>query len=162
MYNGDDDEWDYNIAIAPDPPFRSILDDVFAEMTAEMTAAERDAHLVERKNGDGFCVQCEITPDEGFQSNDYFPKPRLVNSYWNRHSPLEGQTLGVYGPWVRDYYHGGRPEIHPCEVIWWIAADTPPDITSRFVLVLQDDSERFALPSDFVLPVPRPWAAFPS
>jgi hypothetical protein len=156
VYNGDDDEWDYNIFITPDPPFRQILDDV----VAEMSVAER-THLEERERGPGFCVECEITPDEGFQSNSYFPRPRWLNTYRTPNSPLEGQTLGVYGPWVRDHYHGGRPEIHPCEVIWWMTADTPPDVTSRFVLVLQDDSERFALPSHFDGPVPRPWAAFP-
>ncbi len=79
----------------------------------------------------------------------------------NSWSPQLGQKLGVYGPWVRDFGHGDRPEIHPCEVLWWMGENRPGVATSRLVAVVQDDSDRHDWPCDFDGPVPRPWSAFP-
>jgi hypothetical protein len=57
--------------------------------------------------------------------------------------------------------HGNRPEIHPSELYWWKAN---PDLT--FLLILQEDSNRFDRRSDYEVsdPVPswwRPWSASP-
>ena len=149
IYHGNrndmDDEADWELRLFPDPPFRFILDRVAEEMSAD----EREHHLVPRERGPGSCVECEITPHE-----------HLITG--PRQWPGLGQKLAVYGPWVRDKGHGCRPEIHPCEVIWWMAAVNPPGVSaSRFVLVLQDDSSRFDRPSDYDGPVSRPWSAFP-
>jgi hypothetical protein len=141
IYDGDGDERDWEYRIFPDPPFRLILDWVVARMSAD----ERE-DLVPRDRGEGFCVECEITPDEDFR-----PLP----------SPRQGQKLGVYGPWVRDFGHSGRPEIHPCEVLWWMGETRPGVATSRLVAVVQDDSDRLDWPGDFDGPIPRPWSAFP-
>lgn len=153
VYNGDGDEVDWNICIYPDPAFLNILSHVRAMMSPE----ER-GELVERQHGSGFCIECEITPDEDFWLNEYFPITPLVQFP----SPLVGERIAVYGPWVRDLYHGGRPEIHPCEAIWWSSETNSQGISlSRFMLVVQDDSERFGRGSDFRGPVPRPWSTFP-
>jgi hypothetical protein len=155
-YNGDGHEMDWNLCLAPDPAFRSILDRVARDMSAD----QREEHLVERRHGPGYCVECEITPDEGLWFNDFFPHGGQLLGL--NQSTLLGQKLGVYGPWVRDKGHGRRPEIHPCEVIWWMAAANPLGVSaSRLVLVVQDDSSRFDRPSDYDGPVPRPWSAFP-
>ena len=139
------DEWDWEIRIFPDPSFRFILDRV----VARMSAGERH-DLVPRELGRGPCVECEITPDEDFRS--------AFSAPW---SPRPGQQLGVYGPWVRDFGHSGRPEIHPCEVLWWMGENRQGVVTSRLVAVVQDDSDRHDWPCDFDGPVPRPWSAFP-
>lgn len=146
-YDGSGHEVDWNLCIFPNPQFRFILDDV-----AELMPNKN--HLVHRRRGPGHTVECEITPDEAFWANPYF-------WVFPQYSSLTGEVLGVYGPWVRDRYHGGRPEIHPCEVIWWTARSGQGNVTSRYVLVLQDDSERFARAEDYSGPVTRPWAAFP-
>ncbi|MEU7855243.1 hypothetical protein [Nonomuraea sp. NPDC049141] len=148
---GSGDEADFNLFITPAPPFQFILDDVVKLMTAD----ERGS-LHTRKRGQGFCLEAEITPDEGFYHNEFFPTEDPIVS------PLVGRKIGVYGPWVRDDGHGGRPEIHPCEVIWWEAPTNRPGVRlTRFLLLLQDDSNRFDRPGDFNGPLPRPWSAFP-
>ena len=45
----------------------------------------------------------------------------------------QGQQLGAYGPWVRDLGHHGRPEIHPCEVLWWMGELQQPFVASSDV-----------------------------
>jgi hypothetical protein len=140
-------EWDWEIRIFPDPAFRFILDQVVAMMSAD----ER-ADLVPRERGPGPCVECEVTPDEDEDFRSAFSAP------W---SPQPGQKIGVYGPWVRDFGHNGRPEIHPCEAIWWMGEPRHGVETSRLVAVVQDASARHDWPCDFDGPVPRPWSAYP-
>lgn len=148
------DEADFNIYITPDPPFRYLLDDVVAKMSAD----ERE-ELERRKRGPGYCIDCEITPDEEYYNNFWF---RTKKPYT---SPLVGITMGVYGPWVQDLGHGGRPEIHPCEVIWWRngsfdAIGLHPHVRWTIV-VLQDDSNRFDRYANYDGVPLRPWSQFP-
>jgi hypothetical protein len=113
----------------------------------ELHRCRRVTQPKDPKPGEGvFCIECEVTPDQKYYDNVWFPTH--VDS-----SPLVGRTMGVYGPWVRDYAHGGRPEIHPCEVIWWRngSLDDPsrqPHVLWR-IIVLQDDSNRFDSRSDY-------------
>lgn len=142
------DEADFNIMVIPDAPFKFILDDV----VAKMSPGEK-GELHTSRDGQHKMVECEVTPDEKYYSNDWFPTQS------GRRSPLVDGRIGVYGTWVRDWGHGGRPEIHPAEVIWWRRG--------RFnsydwrIIVLQDDSNRFDRPSDYVASVSRPWSAYP-
>jgi hypothetical protein len=126
-----DDEQDWSIFLVPDPPFGEIFGN----------SEDRD-------------VECEITPHESFWDTGFFIP------FWPFPGLLE-RKVGVYGPWVCDLGHDGKPEIHPCEVIWWRAAPRRGVTSSRFVLVMQDDSSRFDLPSDYHGSVPRPWSALP-
>lgn len=160
------DEADFNLNIAPDEPFRFLLDDV----VRTMSESDRGA-LKKRTRGTGYAVECEITPDQEYYDNWHFPTGE------HDQCPLVGTRVGVYGPWVRDLdggrlaetvggNHGGRPEIHPCEVIWWnngpverVAA--PRGRVQWTILVLQDDSNRFDRASQYDRPVPRPWSASP-
>jgi hypothetical protein len=148
------DEADFNIFITPDNTFRFLLNDVLAKMSA----GERK-ELQRRKRGAGYCVECEITPDEDYYSNFYFGTTRPYTSQ------LVGGHIGVYGPWVRDWGHSGRPEIHPCEVIWWRsgsydATGAHPHVRWT-IIVLQDDSNRFDRDDDYDGPVNRPWSKSP-
>jgi hypothetical protein len=148
------DEADFNIMIAPDPAFMFLLDDVVQSMTPK----QREELHLRTRGPSGFCVECEITPDEAYYSNPWFPTK-------GQKSPLIGQKLGLYGPWVGDAGHGGRPEIHPCEVIWWkkttFSVFPPGRSTVWRVLLLQDDSNRFDRAGDFGPGVKRPWSASP-
>jgi hypothetical protein len=147
-------EADFNIFITPDPPFRYLLDDVVAMMTAD----ERK-ELQRRKRGSGYCIECEITPDEEYYDNLWFRAREPYTAIGI------GGKLGVYGPWVRDLGHGGRPEIHPSEVIWTRIGsyDGPGWVrNARWkVLVLQDDSNRFDRYANYDGVPLRPWSAFP-
>ena len=105
FYDGDGAEADWCVFIDPGPRYRFVLDDV----VQLMTSGEKDEL---QEVGGKPVVECEITPDENFYDNGYFVETDHV--YQNI-----GKTLGLYGPWVRDGGHGGRPEIHPCEIIWW-------------------------------------------
>jgi len=115
-----------------------------------MTTGEK-GHL--QKVGGKVVVECEITPDEKFYDNAYFTRADHV-------SPNLGKTVGLYGPWVRDFGHGGRPEIHPCEIIWWRDTATG-NLTKWTFLIVQDDSNRYDRKSDFSGSIDYPWSAPP-
>ena len=148
------DEADFNIFITPDPPFRYILDDVVAKMSADQRK-----ELQRRKRGPGYCVECEVTPDEEYYDNRWFRcrKPYTAIGI--------GSRIGVYGPWVRDLGHGGRPEIHPCEVIWTRngSFDGPGWVRHMMwkILVVQDDSNRFDRYANYSGVPLRPWSQSP-
>jgi hypothetical protein len=96
-------------------------------------------------------VECEITPDEHLYTNPFFPKDGT--------SPVVGNQIGVYGPWVQDEGHGWRPEIHPCEMLWW--RETVLGWKTYHLLVIQDDSNRFDKRDNFSGQIEHPWSAFP-
>jgi len=141
------DEADWCIFIDPNSKYRFILDDV----VQVMTSGEKDDLQV---RGGKSCVECEITPDEVFYDNGYFTKTDHV-------SPNIGKTLGLYGPWVRDGGHGGRPEIHPCEIVWWRDINATTRLAKWTFLVVQDDSNRYDRKSDFSGSIEFPWSAPP-
>ncbi len=152
VFTQNPDEADFNIYITPDPPFRHILQQV----VDKMTPAERRRDLERARLSQGFCVSCEVTPDEGFYDNEWLPTDEPFTT------PLVGRKIGVYGPWVRDFGHGGTPEIHPAEIIWWEGPTNRPGVRfTRHFLVLQDDSNRFDRESDFDGPIKHPWSKPP-
>lgn len=155
FYDGYGDEADFNLNIDPSREFRFILDDVVASMSED----ERD-ELHDLVDGNGHAVECEVTPDEEYYDNWWFP---YKDSF--RPSPLIGQKVGVYGPWVKDSGHGGRPEIHPSEVIWWrnqpVSAIADGSNSYWRCIVLQDDSNRFDRDEDFDGTPLRPWSKSP-
>jgi hypothetical protein len=147
FYDGSGDEADWCIYIDPNPQYRFVLDDVVQLMTSRQ---REDLQKV----GSTTVVECEITPDENFYNNGYFTKT-------DHTSPNIGKTLGLYGPWVRDGGHSGRPEIHPCEIIWWRDTAATTQLLKWTFLVVQDDSNRFDRKSDFSGDIVYPWSAPP-
>ena len=147
FYDGSGDEADWCIFIDPTPGYRFVLDDV----VQVMTSGEKDEL---QKVGGKPVVECEITPDEKFYDNGYFTKTDHV-------SQNIGKTLGLYGPWVRDHGHGGRPEIHPCELIWWRDTSASTNLPRWTFLVVQDDSNRYDRKSDFSGSIVYPWSGPP-
>jgi hypothetical protein len=139
-------EADINVHIFPDKPFRFLLNHV-----ADAPGFDK-GHLQKRQRGQGYCVECEITP--GFTHSVYFPTGTIIDIP----SPLVGRKIGAYGPWVHDNGHGGRPEIHPCQFLWW--QEEEPRFR-RYFLFSQDGSDRFSRAEHFDGPVKRPWTTSP-
>jgi hypothetical protein len=164
---GDADEMDWNIFIIPDPPFLFLYDDAFDRIRP----TGHDKYAWQACNNVG-CLEAEVTPDQKFYANPWFPKNR-------GQSLLEGSDGGypvicTYGPWVRDIGHGDKPEIHPAELFWWKEPikNIKFGITREllWLMQIQDDSNRFDETADFSRPWPfdtdfpygwRPWAAPP-
>jgi hypothetical protein len=156
---GNEDDWNNYIIPSEVEPFRRLLTD-------PLTFGWADPDHVHNCATAHDCMEAELTPDQDFRGNPWFPR---VFGDERDQSPLEGEQLCTYGPYVADSNedHGNRPEIHPSELYWF---QSPPDEFGRgtvtTLMLLQDDSERFDRPSDYDLPdTPpdgwRPWAAFP-
>jgi hypothetical protein len=146
FFDGTGDEADWNLFINPSPAFRFIRDDVLPNA---------DPGELHRSNTGEALVEAEITPDEALFSNPFFPRVGA--------SPLVGRTIGVYGPWVQEEAHGFRPEIHPCELLWWrdVNGSGANQVRTYHLLVVQDDSNRFDRSENFSGKIARPWSAFP-
>lgn len=144
FFDGSGAEADWCLVLDPHEPFRFILDDVVQVMDSTGDLQVRDGRR---------CVECEVTPDEQWYRNDHFPKDGA--------SPQVGKAVGLYGPWVRDGGHGDRPEIHPCEIIWWHDDVGPLRRDKWTVLVVQDDSNRFDRTGDFTGAIQHPWSKPP-
>jgi hypothetical protein len=146
FYDGLGDEADWNNFIVPDPPFQYTVDDVVAK--------HRPTSEWPRDTSGRIFVESEITPDEHFYENPWFPKSSGI-------SPIEDHKLCTYGAWVGEFVHGYKPEIHPSELYWWRSEQ------SGYLLAVEDDSNRFDRRDDydFYFDDPpsfwRPWSAVP-
>jgi hypothetical protein len=125
VYDGLAAEMDFNHFILPDADHRYILDDVFTDGAHDCAPGQNN------------CVETEVTPAEELRDNPFFNQDGT--------SALAGRDACFYGPWVTEFLHGDRPEIHPSEQIWWRAEEVvlgvPTDV--RRMAVVQDRSERF-------------------
>jgi|GEM_PF-3146512 len=153
-YDGDGAEMDWNNFIIPNDEFSFLITDALPFKGGDGFWCVEDNWQHCGDNRTIPCVEAEITPDESFYENPYFPKS-IGESY------LEGREICVYGPWVRECVHGHRPEIHPSEMVWW-----QDDDKNYYMMLVQDDSNRFdesdkfdtdgSAPSDW-----KPWAQPP-
>jgi hypothetical protein len=149
-------EFDFNHFIIPNSAHAFILEDV------KLIADPDDVYDCA---GTDNCVEVEITPPEDFFSNPWFyPREAASGPY----SSLIGSNLCVYGPWVWEEAHGNRPEIHPSELYWWsrLVGGVPGGPRRYYLMLLQDDSNRFDRKENFDVSDPppgwwRPWSAFP-
>lgn len=150
-----EDEYDWNLSIVPHADFSYIISQVY-----NLSGTTED-WVFEEVNGKKYTAfQAEITPDESLYNNDWFPNIGHDNSSYD----VVSKTIGVYGPWVMDNNHNNRPEIHPCEVIWWRNRSERQEV--YFILGIQDDSNRYDTTNDFVFDQDfglswKPWAAGP-
>ena len=177
--DGNGDEYDWNLNIIPDPAFAGIIQEakIFSDsncswqkyfiinnqyvhiqcpkyINGRLLYDNRftEAELRRFQNVEFF--QAEVTPDEHFYNNKWFPADGNEGR-----SIVKGKKVGVYGPWVFDCGHGIRPEIHPCEVIWW--KNTSQAADTLMILGVQDDANRFDEPDDFSgvsIPTANLWA----
>jgi len=150
-----EDEYDWNITIVPHASFNHIIQDVYAiaKTTSDWQTGKFDGRTYT-------ALQAEITPDETLYNNPWFPNIGHENSSYNVISP----TIGVYGPWVMDNNHNKRPEIHPCEIIWF--RKRMPLKDEYHLFAIQDDSNRYDEKGNFrydkTFPAGwQPWAVPP-
>ena len=130
VFNPPSDENDWNLYLIPRGPFQYILSRIYSEEAYDHGVIHRCVGKTVN------CLEGEITPDEHFYYNPWFPNKG------NKHSPLVGKRICVYGPWVGDGGHYERPEIHPTEMVWWrVRAQGHED--AWHLMLLQDDSNRF-------------------
>lgn len=146
FFDGVGDEADWNIFIDPSPAFSFIRNDALTNT---------DPDELHRSSTGEILVEAEVTPDENFFNNPFFPR--------SGPSPLVGRDIGVYGPWVQEEAHGMRPEIHPSEALWWrdVRQEGSATLSTYHLLVVQDDSNRFDRPGNFASEIVRPWAKPP-
>jgi len=168
VYDGAKGEYDWNLNIVPSADFTNMIEDP-RKVVQDVSEWKRC------KDGISFydCFQAEITPDESIYNNIWFPDrvPNIehINGntrfYYTQPPSLAlNKNVGVYGPWVLDGAHGWRPEIHPCEIIWWRNRTISNRSDTMFVFCIQDDSNRYDDTDDFNN-VPnsnwKPWAVPP-
>lgn len=148
FYDGLGKEADWNNFVVPSDSFRPLLDDARAYAKP---GAVRDCGAPQN------CFEAEVTPQQNFLENEYFP-PRKGSP-----SPRVGQPICLYGPWVAEKLHRDRPEIHPSEVVWW--REVSDDQPNHYFLIVQDDSNRFDREGDYGHPADEPgwipWSKFP-
>ncbi len=147
-FDEDGDACDINNVIIPDDEFRYIIDEVVNEEYVDLDK------FIDCGSGNHNCLECEITPDEHFYEMPWFPKS-------TGDSPLAGKKIGVYGPWVVDCGHGCRPEIHPTEMIWWRDENSYTGEDDYYLMLIQDDSNRFDREEDFTGTIEHPWSKSP-
>ncbi len=155
VYDGSGAEMDWNHFMIPAPDFEFLITDALPYKGGSGTfCLDDDWHSCVGEND---CMEGELTPDQSFYENPWFPKS-------TGESVLEGQQICMYGPWIRECVHGHRPEIHTAEQTWWKEKWRDADL--YWLLALQDDSNRFDEEDEFDIEgtVPdewRPWAAAP-
>jgi hypothetical protein len=155
VYDGSGAEMDWNNFVIPDPGFEHLITDVLPYKGGSGTWCVDDNW--QSCVGENDCMEAELTPDDTFEENPWFPKS-------TGNSVLEGRQICVYGPWIRECVHGHRPEIHPAELTWWKERWNDADL--YWLMTLQDDSNRFDTQDDFdiegsIPPGWREWGAAP-
>lgn len=130
-------ECDFNHYIVPSQNYRDLVE----------LASPRRSNLIINKNlgdcnrrgslqwhdcegGDNNCIEAEITLDNNFRETEFF-------SERDKTSVLFERNACFYGPWVTEWIHNHRPEIHPSELMWW------KENENYNLLMIQDDSDRF-------------------
>lgn len=155
FYNPLGDEDDRNMSIVPNNGFAGLITNAVDWGYTSLG----DLHKCPSPLGP-YCMEGEITPPDPYPDNNpWFPHDEGVGSQ------LEGKSICTYGPWVADHGHEGPPEIHPSEAIWWEVSSGPFSLTREHrVHLMQDDSHRYGLRSDFTPDMPssiKPWSGTP-
>lgn len=158
------DEMDWNNYVNPTDDFQYLIEGAVPYKGGSGIWCKDDPWVMCREE---VCIEAELTPDDAFFENPWFPKSAPGTSVLKcpKESPVfECQPICFYGPWVRECNHGNRPEIHPSELIWWKQKWGSGDL--YWLMALQDDSDRYAEFDQFDIegtaPAEwRPWAAPP-
>ncbi|EAR01997.1 hypothetical protein [Maribacter sp. HTCC2170] len=155
-YDGFGDEMDWNFFVLPNDEFSFLITDALPYRKETRLMSSNGWH----KNDNGqYQLEAEVTPDQSLYDNPFFPK-KGSKKVGDPDVVLEGKEVCFYGPWVREWNHHYRPEIHPSEMIWWRLNG------GYYMMLIQDDSNRFDSKDDFDLDglLPnnwKPWAEPP-
>ncbi|MCW5515429.1 hypothetical protein [Muriicola sp. Z0-33] len=157
-YDGTGDEMDWNLFILPNDDFSFLITETLPYKEETLLMSSSGWH--KNKRGQ-YLLEGEVTPDQSLYQNVFFPfKKKKGKKSQDPVIGLEGKEICLYGPWVREWLHHHRPEIHPSEMIWWKEAK------GYYMMLIQDDSNRFDSKGDFDLDGIgdnkwKPWAAPP-
>ncbi|WP_026449839.1 hypothetical protein [Aequorivita capsosiphonis] len=158
-YDGTGDEMDWNFKVLPNDEFSFLITMVQQYKNESFLMSPDGWH--KNKRGQ-FLLEAEVTPDQSLYNNVFFPKRTTIivdtiielgvqkvrRKKKDSNDPdiaLEGKEMCFYGPWVREWFHHHRPEIHPSEMIWW------RENNGYYMMLIQDDSNRFDDEDDFDL-----------
>ncbi len=124
---------DWNFFVMPNSEFSFLINEALPHKNETFFMSSSGWH----KNIEGqYQIEAEVTPDQSLYDNIFFPKGITYDTI-NPGTPfqtivkkksndpdinLEGKEVCFYGPWVREWFHHNRPEIHPSEMIWWKVA----------------------------------------
>ncbi len=146
------DEWDWGLVIIPSSNYADLL--VSLNGLGDRFTENKDC-----EGGEDNCMEAEITPDDHFEHNPWFDyDENNLAVFKPGKTPLIGNYLCTYGPWVADNGHGKKAEIHPSELLWWRSG------SSAYLLLQQDDSNRFDRADDFDGDFDsgwHPWSQYP-
>tara|TARA_R110000868_G_scaffold9349_10_gene46825 strand:+ start:3246 stop:4583 length:1338 start_codon:yes stop_codon:yes gene_type:complete len=173
-YDGRGAEMDWNFFVLPNDEFSFLITEALPFREETVFMSDSGWHKNERGL---FQLEAEVTPDQSLRQNVFFPRrttviidtveslfgpPRIIKREKKSNDPiigLEGRELCFYGPWIREWFHHHRPEIHPSEMIWW------RERKGYYMMLIQDDSNRFDDSGDFDLDGSpsnwKPWAEPP-
>jgi len=132
-------ERDWNILVEPTGTFAHVLDDL-AETVSRRSSLVDCRQPVGGADRDCHCVEIEVTPDPGFADNRWFCSSERTSS-------RVGKAVCSYGPWVFEWAHGLRPEVHPAHLLWW--RETAPNGWRQLLLLVRDASQRYDTDDDF-------------
>lgn len=181
LFNEPEEDW--NIHISTNDSFQYMIN------YPEMITKKKCKWFKDEVTG-SYLIESEITPYRDFSYlNDYFQLyenqnnsflDNLANGFkiWDRFIELFGaktitgnlpyfenkkNEVCFYGPWVREYLHDYRPEIHPIQLIWWkenIRGEESYTLKKYTLIGLQDITEFFNEIQDFKTnyDTPIPWA----
>ncbi|MFT4533826.1 MAG: hypothetical protein ACI9P5_001177 [Saprospiraceae bacterium] len=136
-FDGRDDETDWNFHILPNDEFSFLITEALPYKKKPFPIKNPKGWHKKGSRGE-YTLEAEVTPDESLFQNVFFPIKRKKGRESNDPKiGLEGKEICVYGPWIREWFHHNRPEIHPSEMIWW------RESKGYYMMLIQDGSKRF-------------------
>ena len=166
-------EKDWNFMLRPLPEYRFLMD--IARRNPDKHENEWwKCNCNDPESATRSCMFAEITPDHSFFSNNRWFQDTDDDHCKEALAVRNGETIGVYGCFIKDRNHGYNPEIHPVQQIWFENKPrSTPQRKSYLLFMLQDASERMYRtdkvffvngdgrpPADSLLKY-RPWALSP-
>lgn len=138
-------EKDWNIYVVPNSSFKILIDS-----TKEQYCNWRNDWF--ENSHDTNVIECEVTPNSEYGENRYYNRGKWVFencglTYKGNFSNVLDSNVCIFGPWVKEISHGGKPEIHPIELIWFNNINSDD---SKTLISICDGSKRFSGSDDFL------------
>jgi len=140
-------EGDWNLFVVPSPGSQFSHDFLMAR---ELMDPENLGILLECGSGKVECLEVESAPYAG---------PSGISPVKSWFEPSPRSEVCAYAPFVQDVFHGGKPESHPADLLWWST-----DERESLSLMVLEDGDRFGSRDNFQPPPPddwHPWAEDP-
>jgi len=137
-------EKDWNIYVVPNTEFKVLIDS-----TKEQCFNWKNEWF--ENSNDTDVIECEVTPNSEYAENSFFERGELGFENWGLtykgEFNIKDSIVCIFGPWVKEISHGGKPEIHPIELIWFNNTKVGD---SKTLVAICDGSMRFSGSDDFL------------